>query len=101
MAALEAAAIDPQEGFQAMQPLINGTLANIAQLGPGRALTGPIARGDAGTISQHLDALQAQGLDHIKSVYAFMGLKTLDLAGKEQTTPSDKMAAVKRLLEGH
>lgn len=101
MAALEAAGIDPQEGFQAMRPLIDGTLANIAQLGPARALTGPIARGDAGTISQHMEALETQGLDHIKSVYAFMGLKTLDLAGKEMTTTLDKAAAVKRLLEGN
>jgi predicted short-subunit dehydrogenase-like oxidoreductase (DUF2520 family) len=101
MAALEQAGIDPQEGFQAMRPLMDGTLANIAQLGPSRALTGPIARGDAGTISQHMEALEAQGLEHIKSVYAFMGLKTLDLAGIEVTTTLDKAAAVKQLLEGN
>lgn len=100
MAALEAAGINPQEGFRAMRPLMDGTLANIARLGPSRALTGPIARGDAGTIAQHMEALQSQGLNHIESVYAFMGLKTLELAGKETTTPADKAAAVRQLLEG-
>ncbi len=100
VAALEAAGIDPHEGFQAMRPLMDGTLANIAQLGPARALTGPIARGDAGTIQQHMEALGIGDLDHIKSVYAFMGLQTLELAGKETPTTPDKAAAVEQLLKG-
>lgn len=99
MAALEQAGIDPKEGFQAMRPLIDGTLANITRLGPSRALTGPIARGDAGTISQHMDALKPQDLDRIKSVYAYMGLKTLELASKDTAMEPDKAAAVKQLLE--
>jgi len=100
IAALEAAGIDPQEGFQAMQPLMEGTLANIAQLGPARALTGPISRGDVGTIAQHMEALSAEGLDHIKAVYAFMGLKTVQLAGKETPATPDKMAELGQLLKG-
>ncbi len=100
IAALEAAGIDPHEGFQAMLPLMEGTLANVARLGPARALTGPIARGDASTIQQHMEALSAEGLDHIKSVYAFMGLKTLELTGKETPSTPDKMAAVGQLLKG-
>lgn len=99
MAALEQAGIDPQEGFRAMRPLIDGTLTNIAQLGPARALTGPIARGDTGTISRHMEALRARELDPIKSLYVLMGLKTLELAGKEKATISDASAAVRRLLE--
>lgn len=100
IAALEAAGIAPHEGFQAMRPLMDGTLANIAQLGPSRALTGPIARGDAGTIQQHMEALNTGGLDQIKSIYAFMGLQTLELAGKETPATPDKTAEVKQLLKG-
>jgi len=101
IAALEEAGIDPQEGFKAMRPLMDGTLDNIAQLGPARALTGPIARGDAGTVQQHMEALAAGGLNQIKSIYAFMGSKTLELAGKGAPTAQDKRTAVKRLLEGN
>lgn len=77
---LAAAGIDPQMGYKAMLPLIEGTIANIGRLGPAKALTGPIARGDVTTITQHLNALSSHELDALKSLYAFMGLKTLDLA---------------------
>jgi predicted short-subunit dehydrogenase-like oxidoreductase (DUF2520 family) len=99
MAALEQAGIDPREGFRAMRPLMDGTLSNIAQLGPARALTGPIARGDAGTIARHMEALRARGLDHIKSLYVHMGLRTLDLAGKEKATTAQASAEVRRILK--
>jgi predicted short-subunit dehydrogenase-like oxidoreductase (DUF2520 family) len=99
MAALEQAGIDPREGFRAMRPLMDGTLSNIAQLGPARALTGPIARGDAGTIARHMAALGARGLEDIQSLYVQMGLKTLELACKETATPPEGSAEVRRLLK--
>ena len=97
--ALENSGINPQEGFSAMRPLIDGTLANIAQIGPAKALTGPIARGDATTISQHLDTLDAQGLDDLKRSYLFWGQKTLELATQAVLKEPDKADALRRLLE--
>ena len=97
--ALENSGINPQEGFSAMRPLIDGTLANIAQIGPAKALTGPIARGDATTISQHLDALDAQSLDDLKRSYLFWGQKTLELATQAVLKEPDKVVALRRLLE--
>lgn len=38
-------------------PLMRDTLDNVARVGSGRALTGPAARGDVGTIERHLEAL--------------------------------------------
>jgi predicted short-subunit dehydrogenase-like oxidoreductase (DUF2520 family) len=99
LSALEKAGIDPTEGFTAMRPLIEGTLANIAELGPTQALTGPIARGDEGTVRQHMTALKTMGLDHIKSVYTTMGLNTLDLAAKELLKAPGKAAALRQVLE--
>ncbi len=99
MAALEQAGIDPREGFRAMRPLVDGTLNNIAQLGPARALTGPIARGDAGTVARHMEALQARGLEDIKSLYVQMGLKTVELAGKAGAATPEASAEVKGLLK--
>ena len=52
------------EGFlAAFMPLARATLDNVARLGPLHALTGPLARGDAGTIKQHLQALQTFNSD--------------------------------------
>jgi predicted short-subunit dehydrogenase-like oxidoreductase (DUF2520 family) len=99
MAALEQAGIDPREGFRAMRPLMDGTLSNIAQLGPARALTGPIARGDAGTVARHMAALRTRGLEDIKSLYVQMGLKTLELAGNEGAATPEAWAEVRRLLK--
>ena len=45
--------------FEAYLDLATATLANVAVLGPGAALTGPAARGDESTIRRHLRALRA------------------------------------------
>ncbi|MGI9602953.1 MAG: DUF2520 domain-containing protein [Acidimicrobiales bacterium] len=43
--------------FEAFLDLVEGTVANVAELGPAAALTGPAARGDQATIDRHLAAL--------------------------------------------
>jgi predicted short-subunit dehydrogenase-like oxidoreductase (DUF2520 family) len=48
------AGFDEKKGQEAIWPLIQGTLANIKELGPVEALTGPIARGDWATVEAHL-----------------------------------------------
>jgi predicted short-subunit dehydrogenase-like oxidoreductase (DUF2520 family) len=98
LAALGESGIDPAEGFQAMRPLIDGTLSNIARMGTAKALTGPIIRGDAGTIRRHLQSLKRSGLDDIESLYRRMGLQTLKLACRTTLSPAEA-AAVRQLLE--
>jgi predicted short-subunit dehydrogenase-like oxidoreductase (DUF2520 family) len=98
LTALEHSGIDPRRGIEAMRPLIEGTLANIAALGPAKALTGPIARGDNGTIAGHLKALDAASLTGLKAFYTFMGRRTLDLAAGNTLTSEEKVAAIRRLL---
>ena len=98
LTALAHSGIDPRQGFRAMRPLIDGTLSNIADLGTARALTGPIARGDGGTIAQHLQALEKSGLGDIESLYRLLGLQTLELAAQSGLSP-DKAATVRQLLE--
>jgi predicted short-subunit dehydrogenase-like oxidoreductase (DUF2520 family) len=43
--------------FEAYLDLVRGTVDNVAALGPGAALTGPVARGDWETVARHLAAL--------------------------------------------
>ncbi len=99
LTALETSGIDTRQGLRAMLPLIEGTLANIVDSNPARALTGPIARGDAGTIATHLAALEEHGLADLKQSYEFLGLKTLELATQAVLKDPDKAEAVKRTLQ--
>ncbi|HEX5817636.1 MAG TPA: DUF2520 domain-containing protein [Gemmatimonadales bacterium] len=57
-------------------PLLEGTVKNLEALGPASALTGPIRRGDIGTIEAHLAALD--GGD--RRLYAELGLRAVELA---------------------
>lgn len=43
--------------FDAARPLVEAIVANAFELGPGASLTGPIARGDTGTVRRQLDAV--------------------------------------------
>lgn len=52
-------------GTDALVPLLRATVENIARLGADAALTGPIVRGDVGTVRAHLDALPT----HLLEVY--------------------------------
>jgi predicted short-subunit dehydrogenase-like oxidoreductase (DUF2520 family) len=55
---LMAAGWTEAESTAALMPLVEGAVANIRKLGPVRALTGPIRRGDAETVTRHLQALR-------------------------------------------
>jgi predicted short-subunit dehydrogenase-like oxidoreductase (DUF2520 family) len=42
-----------------LAPLLRATVDNIAARGPEKAMTGPVARGDVGTVLRHVEALSA------------------------------------------
>lgn len=71
--------IPPQQATQALLPLIRGTIHNIETVGIPSCLTGPIARGDIGTINKHLDALK-QTAPHLLSTYCELGRQTIPIA---------------------
>lgn len=71
--------IPPQQAIKALLPLIRGTLNNIDAVGIPQCLTGPIARGDTGTIKKHLIALEKADLT-VLSTYRELGLQTIPIA---------------------
>jgi predicted short-subunit dehydrogenase-like oxidoreductase (DUF2520 family) len=75
----EAAGFEERAAIEAMMPLVKGTLANIESVGTARALTGPIARGDAETVEQHLKKLVVMGEEMVET-YRMLGLRTVDMA---------------------
>lgn len=48
--------------FEAYLELVRGSVDNVAELGPRRALTGPVARGDEATVDRHRRALDPSEL---------------------------------------
>ncbi len=71
--------VPPQQATQALLPLLRGTINNIDAVGIPQCLTGPIARGDTGTIKKHLDALQ-KSAPSLLSTYRELGLQTIPVA---------------------
>jgi predicted short-subunit dehydrogenase-like oxidoreductase (DUF2520 family) len=51
------AGLEPAEARELLLPLVRRTLDNVAALGPQRALTGPVARGDDATVAAQRDAV--------------------------------------------
>lgn len=97
LGANEAAGIGRGTAMTALRPLIETTLANIANLGPAAALTGPIQRGDAQTVALHMRALEdaAPNLAHL---YQTLGESTLSLAEGKASFDEATRAALRRAL---
>ena len=76
---LKSLGMDPEQATQALMPLLKGTLNNISNIGIPECLTGPIARGDTGTINKHISALK-QSSPEALSAYLEMGLQTIPLS---------------------
>jgi predicted short-subunit dehydrogenase-like oxidoreductase (DUF2520 family) len=54
----QGAGISIKEARQKMLPILQQTLANYAALGPAKAFSGPIVRGDTEVLSRHLESLK-------------------------------------------
>jgi predicted short-subunit dehydrogenase-like oxidoreductase (DUF2520 family) len=75
----EAAGLDRATAQAMMEPLVRETLDNVFALGTVRALTGPVARGDAAVVVRQLEALDK--LDpRIAAAYRALNAIALDLA---------------------
>jgi predicted short-subunit dehydrogenase-like oxidoreductase (DUF2520 family) len=78
-------------------PIIKATLKNIESKGPLLSLTGPVIRGDAGTVASHITALE--GMELHERVYKALSLVALDISEKRQTLTEEQREALKSLLE--
>ncbi len=89
--------IDKKKGMNALLPMIRGTVENVEQLGPDKALTGPIARGDLQTIKKHLENFNSKEED-TADFYTLLCRKTLELATKRKLTDTEQIAELFNLL---
>lgn len=84
------------DALQALLPLIKKTVSNLETAGINASLTGPVARGDAGTLQKHLAALD-QYAAGIEPLYRQLGLQavTMGLAkGSIDATDAEKLRGV-------
>ncbi|HWC32077.1 MAG TPA: Rossmann-like and DUF2520 domain-containing protein [Actinomycetota bacterium] len=78
-------------------PLTEATAANVARLGPAGALTGPAARGDAGTVRANLEALRPLGAE-VADAYVALGRAAAGLATAAGRISADDRARVEEVL---
>ena len=89
---LGAAAGAGDAAAEMFMPLMRRTLANCSSTGAA-SLTGPIRRGDAGTVALHLATLTGND----RTLYMSLGRETLRLAREAGLEP-DRASAIERLL---
>ena len=93
----QAFGVTQEKATKALLPLLQGTVNNIGNIGLPNCLTGPISRGDLGTIGKHLDALEARD-SSLSTVYRILGLQTIPVALAKGKIDENKAEELKALL---
>lgn len=91
------AGIPREEAISALLPLLRGTIANLERVGLPKALTGPIARGDADTVSLHVKAISEERAD-LLPLYQGLGLFTIPIAEAKGTLSERDASRVEQAL---
>ena len=92
-ALLEECGIDPARAETCLFPLLESTLHNVAIHGTKKGLTGPVVRGDVGTLTAHLQALKISPTG-LLDLYCLLGSRTVLLAegsGRITTNEAETM----------
>lgn len=71
--------LEPEESQKILHPLITSTVANLAVQKPVDALTGPFARGDAGTFKRHMKAFDGRVQEEFVNVYLELASRSVEL----------------------
>jgi predicted short-subunit dehydrogenase-like oxidoreductase (DUF2520 family) len=96
---LQAAGVEPAD--RVLAPLLSASLDNALRRGD-EALTGPVSRGDAGTVAVHLAALAGSGVPDAPATYRALARTTADRAlasGRLRAQAAEALLAV--LAEGN
>ncbi len=91
--------IPSQQATQALLPLLRGTISNIDTIGIPQCLTGPIARGDSGTVKKHLSALE-EVAPAVLSTYRELGLQTIPIALAKGRINEQQAQELQTILRG-
>ena len=95
----EGLAPDANTALGYLLPLLRGTVNNLEALGLPAALTGPIARGDAGTVARHLVALE-KCAPEVLDLYRELAEQTIPLAREKAGLSGEAIAHLRDALAG-
>jgi predicted short-subunit dehydrogenase-like oxidoreductase (DUF2520 family) len=95
--------VPQDEALQALLPLLRGTIESLERAGLPAALTGPVARGDTGTIAAHLAWLREQRasspeLAALPEAYVALARLVLPLAQAKGALTPEAAARLENLL---
>jgi predicted short-subunit dehydrogenase-like oxidoreductase (DUF2520 family) len=94
---LRAAGIGRRDAERGLLGLVEGTVGNLRRVGCPRALTGPVARGDTGTVRAHLRALARHAPDLLPA-YRAAGRLAVRTAREKGTLGRGPARALRALL---
>jgi len=93
----EKAGVPRATAMEVMEPLVRGTVDNLFRLGPVRALTGPIARGEVAVVAGQSAALDRWDAGAAE-LYRALGRVAVELAAAQGQASPEALAAVRKLL---
>jgi predicted short-subunit dehydrogenase-like oxidoreductase (DUF2520 family) len=99
-AVLASAGVAPDKAVQALIPLAEGALRNIAARGTAGGLTGPVRRGDVATVTRHLEAMRER--PELAEIYRVLARRAVDIASRIDGSDAPDRAgldAIKTLLD--
>jgi predicted short-subunit dehydrogenase-like oxidoreductase (DUF2520 family) len=95
--AARALGLSRREAIRLYLPLVRGTVDNVDRLGPVKALTGPVSRGDVETLRLHGEALRTLSAD-FRRLHRLLALRSSTLALEARTITPEVAARLARLL---
>lgn len=91
------AGIPRATAFEIVAPILRETVDNVVSMDTVDALTGPIARGDHGTVARQLDALASWNREYC-DLYRRLGSVALRLSGLQGTASRESIGVLSDLL---
>jgi predicted short-subunit dehydrogenase-like oxidoreductase (DUF2520 family) len=89
--------LDRRRAARLYLPLVRGTVGNVTALGPVRALTGPVSRGDEATLRLHAEPLRSLPAE-LRRLHRILALRTAGLALEAGTISPETAVRLGRLL---
>ena len=94
---MAASGIPEEKAFGFLLPLVKGTVSNMEIMGVEKALTGPVARGDAETVVGHIAAIR-QKIPELEKIYVELGRTTVRIAEKQKFLSEIKAGQMKEIF---
>ncbi len=93
------AGLPRETAMEVIRPIVEGTIDNVFEQGPVRALTGPIARGEPSVVQSQCEAL-GRWDEQIRRIYQSLGQVAVELSAAQGNADPEALAAIKEALRG-